>query len=117
MHDREIVRIVERQCGSQTTPHTVHPCLERFAIPVQLAFNLLALAAFAEASQARWTVVRMWYEGWNKQRMAGWLQMARSHVYAILAAFEREGFEGLEAQRTRPSPHPDDPLTLPVLNE
>lgn len=59
----------------------------------------------------------MWYAGWNKQRMAGCLQMARSHVYAIIAAFDRDGFEGLEDQRTRPSPHPDDQLTLPWLKE
>ena len=59
----------------------------------------------------------MWYEGWNKQSIAGCLQMARSHVYAIIAAFERDGFEGLEDQRTRPSPHPDDQLTLPFLTE
>ena len=34
-------------------------------------------AAFAEAYQARWTVVRMWYEGWNKQSIAG---CPRSHA-------------------------------------
>ena len=72
---------------------------------------------FADAYQARWTVVRMWYEGWNKHRIAGCLQMARSHVYAIMAAFERDGFEGLEDQRTRPAPHPDDQLTLPFLKD
>ena len=33
----------------------------------------------------------------------------------MIAAFERDGFEGLEDQRTRPSPHPDDQLTLPFL--
>jgi transposase InsO family protein len=59
----------------------------------------------------------MWYEGWNKQSIAGCLKMARSHVYAIIAAFERDGFEGLEDQRTRPAPHPDDQLTLPFLKE
>ena len=57
----------------------------------------------------------MGYAGWHKQRIAGGLQMARSHVDAILAACEREGFEGLEDQRTRPSPHPDAPWTLPLL--
>ena len=91
--------------------------IKRFALPVQLELNLLAFAEFADAYQARWTVVRMWYEGWNKQRIAGCLQMARSHVYAIIAAFERDGFEGLEDQRTRPSPHPDDQWTLPFRKE
>jgi Homeodomain-like domain len=77
--------------------------------------HLLAFADFADAYQARWTVVRMWDEGWNKQSIAGGLQMARSHVYAIIAAFEQDGFEGLEDHRTRPAPHPDDQLTLPFL--
>jgi transposase InsO family protein len=117
IHDREIVRIVQRKFGSTTNHHTVHNFLERLAIPVQLELNLLAFSDFADAYQARWTVVRMWYEGWNKQSIAGCLQMARSHVYAIIAAFERDGFEGLEDQRTRPSPHPDDQLTLPFLKE
>jgi transposase InsO family protein len=117
IHDREIVRIVQRKFGYTTNHHTVKHCLERFALPVQLELNLLAFSEFADAYQARWTVVRMWYEGWNKQSIAGCLQMARSHVYAIIAAFERDGFEGLADQRTRPSPHPDDQLTLPFLKE
>jgi len=102
IHDREIVRIVQRKFGSKPNHHTGKHVLERFALPVQLDLNLLAFADFADAYQARWTVVRMWYEGGNKQSMAGCLQMARSHVYAIIAAFERDGFEGLEDHRTRP---------------
>jgi transposase InsO family protein len=117
IHDRDIVRIVQRKVGYTTNHHTIQHFLERFAIPVQLECNLLAFSACADAYQARWTVVRMWYEGWNKQSIAGCLKMARSHVYAIIAAFERDGFAGLEDQRTRPSPHPDDPLTLPFLKE
>jgi hypothetical protein len=80
IHDREIVRIVQRKFGYTTNHHTVKHFLARFALPVQLELNLLAFAAFADASQARWTVVRMWYEGWNTQSIAGCLQMARSHV-------------------------------------
>jgi hypothetical protein len=70
---------VQRKCGDQTNPHTVQHFRERFAIPVPLAVHLLACAACAEAYQARWTVVRMGYAGWHKQRIAGCLQMARSH--------------------------------------
>ena len=74
-------------------------------------------AAFAEAYQARWTVVRMWYEGWNKQSIAGCLKLSRTHVYTILEAFARDGFAGLEEQRTRPPQHPGNQLTLPFLKE
>ena len=117
IHDREIVRIVQRKFGYTTNHHTVKHFLGRFALPVQLELHLLAFSELADAYQARWTVVRMWYEGWNKQSIAGCLQMARSHVYVIIAAFERDGFEGFEDQRTRPSPHPDDQLTLPFLKD
>jgi hypothetical protein len=34
-----------------------------------------------------------------------------------MAACERAGLAGLEDQRTRPAPHPDDPLTLPLLQD
>jgi hypothetical protein len=78
---------------------------------------LLAFAEFADAYHARWTVVRMWAEGWNKKSIAGCLKMARSHVYAIIDAFARDGFAGLEEHRTQPPPHPDTQLTLPFLKE
>src|SRR5215510_3991055 len=35
----------------------------------------------------------------------------------MIAAFERDGVEGLADHRPRPSPHPDDQLTLPFLKE
>ena len=72
MHDRAIVRIVQRKFGYKTTQHTVKHFRARFALPVQRELELLAFAEFADASQARWTVVRLWYEGWNTQSMADW---------------------------------------------
>ena len=57
IHDREIVRIVQRKFGYTTNHHTVKHFLERFAIPVQLELNLLAFAEFDDAYQARWTVI------------------------------------------------------------
>jgi transposase InsO family protein len=78
---------------------------------------LLAFAEFADAYHARWTIVRLWAEGWNKKSIAGCLKMARSHVYAIIDAFARDGFAGLEDQRTQPPPHLDTQLTLPFLKE
>jgi transposase InsO family protein len=117
IHDRELVRIVQRKFGSKTNHHTVKHFLARHASPVQLEMPLLAFAEFADAYHARWTVVRLWAEGWNKQSIAGCLKMARSHVYAIIDAFARDGFAGLEDQRTQPPPHLDTQLTLPFLKE
>ena len=117
IHDREVVRILQRKFGYHTNHHTVHRFFARHALPVQLELQMPVFAAFAEAYQARWTVVRMWYEGWNKQSIAGCLQLSRTHVYTILDAFARDGFAGLEEQRTRPPQHPGNQLTLPFLKE
>jgi hypothetical protein len=45
------------------------------------------------------------------------LGLSRQHVWQILQAFARDGFAGLEDQRTRPATHPDNQLTLPFLKE
>jgi transposase InsO family protein len=117
IHWREIERIVQRKFGYKTNHHTIQHFFERHPIPVQLEFDLPLFSDFADAYEARWTVVRMAYEGWNKKSIAGCLKLSRTHVSTILRAFERDGFEGLEDQRTRPAHHPDDQLTLPFLKE
>lgn len=117
IHLREIVRILQRKFGYKTNHHTLKRFLEPDNTPIQLELGLATFAAFADAYQARWTVVRMAYEGWNKKSIADCLKLSRTHVYTILGAFERDGFAGLEDQRTRPPQHPDNQLTLPLLKE
>ena len=78
---------------------------------------MTTFASFADAYAARWTVVRMAAEGWHKKSIADCLKLSRSHVYTILDAFARDGFEGLEDHRTRPPEHPDNQLSLPLFKE
>ena len=117
IHARELVRLVPRKFGYKTNHHTVKAFLARHASPVQLEMPLLACAEFADAYHARWTVVRLWAEGWNNQRIAGCLKMARSHVSALSAACAHDGCAGLEDQRTQPPPHLETPLPVPFLTE
>jgi putative transposase len=117
IHLREIVRIVARKFGYKTNHHTLKRFLERHGSPMQLELELTTFADFADAYQARWTVVRMAYEGWHKTSIAGCLKLSRRHVHNILEAFAKDGFAGLEDHRTRPSPHPDDQLSLPLFKE
>ena len=117
IHLREIVRIVHRKFGYKTNHHTLKRFLAPYATPHQLELALPPFATFADAYHAHWTVVRMAAEGWNKKSIADCLKLSRSHVYTILAAFERDGFAGLEDQRTRPPQHPDNQLSLPFLKE
>ena len=117
IHLREIERILQRKFGYKTNHHTLKRFLEPYGAPIQLELDLITFSAFADAYQARWTVVRMASEGWNKKSIADGLKLSRAHVYTILEAFERDGFAGLEDQRTRPPQHPDNQLSLPFFKE
>jgi transposase InsO family protein len=119
IHYREIVRILRHKFGYRTNHHTVKRFLDDHPLTLQLEleFEPPRFHTFEDAYYARWTVVRMHTEGWNNKSIAACLQLSRSHVYQILTAFQQEGFEGLEDDRTRPPDHPDNQLTLPFLEE
>ena len=114
---REIVRIVERKFGYKTNHHTVKNFLERHPIPIQLELPLETFHEFEDAYEARWTVVRMYHEGWKKQSIANLLKLSRPHIDHLIEAFEKDGFAGLEDKRSRPANHPHNQLTLPFLEE
>lgn len=114
---REIVRIVERKFGYKTNHHTVKHFLASHPIPVQLELPLETFHEFEDAYQARWTVVRMYHEGWKKQSIANLLKLSRPHIDHLIEAFEKDGFAGLEDKRSRPANHPHNQLTLPFLEE
>jgi transposase InsO family protein/transposase len=117
IHLREIQRILQRKFGYHTNHHTLGAFLESNGLPLQLELDLPTFATFEDAYQARWTVVRMAAEGWNKKSIADCLKLSRSHVYTIREAFDQDGFAGLEDQRTRPPQHPGNQLSLPFLKE
>ncbi len=53
-------------------------------------------AAIPDPVQRRLAVVRLHREGWSTRSIAGYLDIARSLVYEILARWKREGWPGLE---------------------
>jgi transposase InsO family protein len=59
----------------------------------------------------------MYYEGWHQHSIAGVLKLSRKHVWAILHAFQRDEFLGLEDHRAQPTAHPTLQLTLPFLKD
>jgi putative transposase len=117
IHYREIGRIIERKYGYKTHHSTIKRFLERNPIPVQLPLEITHFHQFEDAYRARFAVVRMYYEGWHQQSIAACLGLSRNHVKRILEAFERDGFAGLEDQRSRPATHPENQLDLPFLAE
>jgi transposase len=114
---REIERILLRKFGYRTNHHTLKRFLAPYDTPIQLELDLTTFSSYDDAYQARWRVVRMASEGWNKKSIADCLKLSRGHVYRILDTFEREGFEGLEEHRSRPPDHPGNQLSLPFFKE
>lgn len=117
IHLREIERILLRKFGYRTNHHTLKRFLAPYDTPIQLELDLSTFSSYEDAYQARWRVVRMASEGWNKKSIADCLKLSRGHVYRILDTFEREGFEGLEDHRSRPPDHPGNQLSLPFFKE
>jgi putative transposase len=117
IHYHEIIRIVERKFGYQTNHHTIQHFLEANPIPEQLELKLTTFHEFEDAYEARWEVVKMFYEGWQQISIAGLLKLSERHVRRILEAFEKDSFVRLEDKRMRPTDHPDNQLTLPFLEE
>lgn len=112
---REIVRIIGNKFGYRTYHTKVKRFLDHNPMPVQLELKLEQFHEFEDAYEARWAVVRMFHEGWNKKSIAAVLNLSRKHVAALIQAFEEEGFEGLEDRRTRPENHPHNQMTLPFI--
>jgi transposase InsO family protein len=117
IHLREIERILLRKFDYKTNHHTLKRFLQPYETPIQLELDLTTFSSFDDAYQARWTVVRMAHEGWNKTSIADCLKVSRSHVYKILDAFEKDGFAGLEEHRTRSPQHPSNQMNLPFFKE
>ncbi len=115
IHLREIERILARKFGYHTNHHTLKRFLAPYETPLQLELDLSTFSSFGDGYEARWTVVRMAQEGWNKTSIADCLKLSRRHVYNILDAFDKHGFDGLKDHRTRPLHHPDNQLNLPFL--
>jgi transposase InsO family protein len=104
-----------RKFGYPTNHHTLKRFLKPYETPWQLELDLNTFSSFGDAYQARWTVVRMAQEGWNKKSIADCLKLSRTHVYNILETFDKQGFDGLQDHRTRPPHHPGNQLNLPLL--
>jgi transposase InsO family protein len=117
IHYREIMRIIERKYGCKTNQHALKKFLESNPVQLELEFSPQQFHEFQDAYQARWTVIQMHSQGWNKKSIAGCLKLSRRHVGRIIKAFNKDGFTGLEDHRSRPQNHPDNQMTLPFLKD
>lgn len=87
IHYREIVRIIKRKYGYKTTHPTVKRFLDQHPVTVQMELGLKSFHQFEDAYQARWAVVRLFHEGWNKKSIAGLLKLSHQHIGRIVDAF------------------------------
>lgn len=111
------MRIIGNKFGYKTNHGKVKRFLERHLVTFQLELELTHYHDFEDAYEARWTVVRIYYGGWNKKSIAAVLKLSRQNVTTLIQAFEKDGFAALEDKRTRPANHPDNQMTLPFMDK
>jgi hypothetical protein len=87
-------------CPLQMLVQAVHFRRPLLAQVGAIARQLPRFHDFEDAYQARWTVVRLFCEGWHQQSIARFLELSRRHVWSILKSFQRDDFAGLEDQRS-----------------
>jgi hypothetical protein len=89
IHYREIGRIIERKYGYKSHHRTIKRFLERHPISVQLPLEITRFHQFEDAYRARFTVVRMYYEGWHQQSI-GVVSANPLRLAAMLSVMSRQ---------------------------
>lgn len=93
---REIARICRHRFGRPVDHQTVRQVLVAEPLPLNPPRRFQRYAAISDPVQRRLAVVRLHREGWSTRSIAGYLGIARSLVYEILARWKTEGWPGLE---------------------
>jgi hypothetical protein len=112
-HYRELARILLCTFGYRIHHHTIQQYWEQSpaAIPSQL--DLFTYHTHSDSPAARFLVVQLYYQGWNKQSISRVLHVSRPTIDRWIARFEADHLAGLQNKK----PGPKSPRTqwLPVM--
>ncbi len=90
------------QCGRRPSPHTIKLILAAGPKPSRTTRRFPRFAEIDSAVERRRMIVRLHAEGWNAKSIAGYLEVSRQTVHAVLKRWVEEQFAGLEDKSHAP---------------
>jgi transposase InsO family protein len=112
-HYRELARILFIKFGEPIDHKTVKAMWHESPVSVQGRLDFLEYHAYADRSQARLQVIKLYFQGWNKGSISRFFHVSRPTVNAWIQRFEAEQFAGL-ADKKRGPQHPRK-VWLPLM--
>jgi putative transposase len=103
---REIASICYARFNRRPSPRTIKMVLADGPKPQVTTRRYPPYAEIPDPVQRRKAILKLHFEGWNKKSIAGYLQVSRPTVHAVLKRFAEEHFAGLPDRSSAPkSPH------------
>ena len=105
-HYRELARIVFCKCAYPIDDKTVKFLWHQSPVPTQQQLELWTYHTYPDRYQARFQVIKLYYQGWDKLSISRFLQVSRPTVDTWIARFEAEHFAGLMDKKRGPKAPP-----------
>ena len=97
----EIASICEVRFGRRPSAHTIKRILAEESRPSSMPRRYLPYHQIADPAERRLAIIRLHSEGWNKQSIAGYLEISRETVHVTLRRWIAEGVYGLDDKSAR----------------
>jgi transposase InsO family protein len=102
LHYREVARILFCTFGYRLHHQTVKYHWDQSAVTPLPQMELWPYHRYADPIHARFRVVQLYYQGWNKQSISQFLRVSRPTVDRWIARFEAEHMAGLQEKKPGP---------------
>lgn len=100
----ELASICYVQCGRRPSPHTIKLILAAGPQPSRTTRRFPRFAEMDDSVERRRVMIRLHAERWNAKSIAGYLEVSRQTVHAVLKRWIEEQFAGLQDNHTPPKP-------------
>jgi len=112
---RELARIILHKTHEHIDDKTVKQLWQQSPPPVQGALPLPTYHSHSQRYQGRLEVIKLYYQGWTKRSICGFLHVSRPTVDRWIGRFEAEHFAGLLSHK--PGPQSPRKVWFPIMVE
>jgi transposase InsO family protein len=112
---RELARIILHKTHERIDDKTVKQLWQQSPPPVQGELPLPTYHSHPQRYQGRLEVIKLYYQGWTKRSICGFLHVSRPTVDRWIGRFEAEHFAGLLGHK--PGPQSPRKVWFPIMVE